>query len=1002
MRYHYILLLSIVLIAVVLTNTLQADEPGSIVGWGGDDNDLYDIPTPNKDFVRIAALAGHCLGLKSNGSIVAWGNKPYNLCDVPEPNTGFIAVAAGCRHALAIKTDGSITAWGWNASGQCDVPSPNTGFVAIAAGEFHSLGLKADGSIVAWGGKANGQCDVPEPNTGFVAIAAGYRYSIGLKADGSIVAWGHNTYGQCDVPLPNTDFVAIATGYDHSLGLKADGSVVAWGANWSGQCNVPLPNNDFVAIAGGFSHSLGLKADSSVIAWGDNRFGQCEVPVPNTGFTAIATKYVFNMGLKGGMVETGSLQVTIEPQEAIEVGAQWRRVGTTVWNDSNNIEAGIPVGECSIEFKDVPGYVTPYDQTETINPNSTLYVTASYVYTDTESTEPFKRGVNLTNWLQTSSVQQIDFTKFTKQDFINIKSLGCDVIRLPINLHYMTKGEPDYTIDPLLYYYLDQIIDWAEELELHLILDNHSFNTAVDTSTDIGDILIPMWTQMAQYYKDRSTYVYYEVLNEPHGISDMMWNQIQQQVIDAIRAVDQTHTIIVGPAGLNSYDNLQFMPEYEDDNLIYTFHFYDPFLFTHQGASWTDPSLELLAGVPFPYDAGDIPDCPPELQNSWVKGALENYQKTGTMEHVKDLIDIAVDFQTIRDVTLFCGELGVYKPNSNDQDRIYWYNIVRNYLEEKGIPWTMWDYKGDFGLFKQGTNELFEYDLNIPLVEALGFTAPQPAHVFYDDFVYTHSSDPDLSNFGWHVRSEPGDPGVEGAQWKIDQVTFVDDPTDGGDRLLRMGASTSGIPEESQQSEIATDKVFLEGTYAARVRLTDSPVYGPDVDIVVQAFFSINTLRYDYDLNYSECDFEYLPNGGWDQLQPTMFVNTWETYRPEPWDPISDSYPHPGSLDDGQWHILRFEISKEQVKYFIDNTLIKTSNGMYYPESVMSIAFQNWFSSLLESESEHRQYEFYVDWVLHAKDCVLTDTSIKNLISNYRSQGLNRLSTIILQTIPEM
>ena len=218
-----------------------------------------------------------------------------------------------------------------------------------------------------------------------------------------------------------------------------------------------------------------------------------------------------------------------------------------------------------------------------------------------------------------------------------------------------------------------------------------------------------------------------------------------------------------------------------------------------------------------------------------------------------------------------------------------------------------------------------------------------------------------------------------------------------------------------------TDEFFFEGTYAARVRLTDSPAYGPDVnDIIVQAFFSINELQYDYDFYYSECDFEYLPNGGWGASQPTMFVTSWATYKPAyepeptepnkdpntvPMVPIKQTDPNTVSLDDGQWHILRFEISKGQVNYFIDDSLIATHNGIYYPESVMSIAFQNWFSSLIsESEhisgSEHRQYEFDVDWVFHAKDSILNDTSIENLISDYRSQGHKHLNTMILQTTP--
>ena len=346
---------------------------------------------------------------------------------------------------------------------------------------------------------------------------------------------------------------------------------------------------------------------------------------------------------------------------------------------------------------------------------------------------PFKRGVNLTGWFQASNTRQIQFTKFTKQDFVNIRSLGCDVIRLPINLHSMTSGEPDYIIEPLFFSFLDEAVSWAEELKLHLILDNHSFNPSVDTDPNIVNILVPVWTQMAEHYKEHSNFIYYEILNEPHGISDEVWNSIQQTVINAIRSVDKKHTIIVGPASWNSYNNLKNMPEYEDDNLIYTFHFYDPFLFTHQGASWTNPSMVPLAGVPFPY-SGVIPECPPELKGTWIEGNLSNYNREGTIEHVQELIDIAVDFKNQRDVPIFCGEFGVHKPNSSNINRIIWYLVVRVYFEEKNIPWTIWDYTNSFGLFEKGTNELFESDLNIPLVQALGLVAPpQQEYVLMPD-----------------------------------------------------------------------------------------------------------------------------------------------------------------------------------------------------------------------------------------------------------------------------
>lgn len=365
---------------------------------------------------------------------------------------------------------------------------------------------------------------------------------------------------------------------------------------------------------------------------------------------------------------------------------------------------------------------------------------------------PFSKGVNLTNWFQVDNARQIQFTKYTKDDFIRIKSLGCDVVRLPINLHYMTNGSPDYVIDPLFFEFLDQVVDWAEELQINLLLDNHSFDPNVDTQPSVEAILLKVWPQMAAHYKNRSNYIYYEVLNEPHGISTSAWCTIQQHVIDAIRVLDTKHTIVVGPSGFNSYNELKNMPVYTDKNLIYTFHFYDPFMFTHQGATWTS-YMQDLAGVPFPYDATRMPATPASAKGTWVESSLNNYKNDGTVAAVKKWLDIAANFKTSRNVTLFCGEFGVYIPNSPPSDRVYWYDVVRKYLEEKGIPWTIWDYQGGFGLFKKGSNELFDYDLNTDLLTSLNFNIPaQKIYTLVADNkpfdIYTDYIAPSIGNAG--------------------------------------------------------------------------------------------------------------------------------------------------------------------------------------------------------------------------------------------------------------
>ena len=337
---------------------------------------------------------------------------------------------------------------------------------------------------------------------------------------------------------------------------------------------------------------------------------------------------------------------------------------------------------------------------------------------------PFSRGVNLTGWFQADSVGKIRFDRYSKKDFEQIQSLSCDVIRLPINLHFMTSGAPGYRIEPLFFTYLDQAIDWAEELKIHLILDNHTFDPATSTDPGIGDILETVWLQLASRYRHRSELLYYEILNEPHGIEDETWNAIQQRIVEAIRQVDTTHTLIIGPAGWNSFYNLAAMPVYEDNKLIYTFHFYDPFLFTHQGASWSNPSLKPLSGIPFPYQAGRMPELPASLRSSWIEDAYRKYPEEGTVARVKELIDIALRFRETRRVPLFCGEFGVYIPNSDPNDRVLWYENLRKYLEENGVSWTSWDYHGGFGLYQAGSKGRFGEDLNIPLLKALGLTPP--------------------------------------------------------------------------------------------------------------------------------------------------------------------------------------------------------------------------------------------------------------------------------------
>ena len=100
-----------------------------------------------------------------------------------------------------------------------------------------------------------------------------------------------------------------------------------------------------------------------------------------------------------------------------------------------------------------------------------LYATASFAQ---GVAAPFNKGVNLTNWFQESDVRTIQLYKYPPRTFDQIKSLGCDVVRLPINLHPMCGPAPDFTVPPLLFQFLDSVSNWAAEAGGQLIFDNHT------------------------------------------------------------------------------------------------------------------------------------------------------------------------------------------------------------------------------------------------------------------------------------------------------------------------------------------------------------------------------------------------------------------------------------------------------------------------------------------------------------------------------------------------
>ncbi len=353
--------------------------------------------------------------------------------------------------------------------------------------------------------------------------------------------------------------------------------------------------------------------------------------------------------------------------------------------------------------------------------------------TKVEAKLPFSKGLNLSNWLEPAwGIKDANYCAFGKQDFIDIKNLGVEVIRIPTHFETLSLGKPDYIIPDILFEKLDDAINWCEELKMYVIIDFHNdCAQGSKTSPNIEKILSKIWTQIAERYKDRSEYVIYEIMNEPHEIDVKKWATIQGKIIKLIRQIDNKHSIIVGAADWNSAQELLNLPEYDDDNLIYNFHEYSPFLFTHQGASWTD--ISRITHIPFPYVKEKMPPLPKNPKDSEI-WRLQNYEKDSSEEVLIEPLDKAVEFANKRKAPLMSNEFGVYMKYAEPQERVNWYRIKSGYLDERNIVRISWDYRNSFGIFNTENATRFPQEVNKKIIEAMGYSLPSYKNTtWFDD-----------------------------------------------------------------------------------------------------------------------------------------------------------------------------------------------------------------------------------------------------------------------------
>lgn len=321
------------------------------------------------------------------------------------------------------------------------------------------------------------------------------------------------------------------------------------------------------------------------------------------------------------------------------------------------------------------------------------------------------KGVNLSNWFNDYSDAGQFNSRFPFATLQLAKSNGFTYVRLPVGSTILFNAANPSQLNSTNLVFVDAAVSRCLTAGLGVTINIHSGQNDMDiqlaNDPSFVDKVAAYWKALAGHFKKYpASKMYFEVYNEPHASAAGLttqgfdwWQPAQEKIIKAIREATADHYIIVGGEGWNSINGLKQLMPYNYDRIIYNFHFYDPFLFTHQGASWTGWQVAMDArNVPYPASPEGVAPLIAATSNTELKNNLQWYgSQRYNIDSIDKWIKVAYDWAKAKNVKLISNEFGSFKPYAPRQSRLNFIKDVRTVYEKYKIGWAMWECDEDFG-----------------------------------------------------------------------------------------------------------------------------------------------------------------------------------------------------------------------------------------------------------------------------------------------------------------
>lgn len=314
--------------------------------------------------------------------------------------------------------------------------------------------------------------------------------------------------------------------------------------------------------------------------------------------------------------------------------------------------------------------------------------------------EGYVHGVDIGGWLSQCDHTIETYENFiTEKDFETIKSWGLDHVRIPV----------DYEVAEDHTEYIDRAVAWCEKYGLNMILDIHktrgfSFDSGEGEegffeSEKYQESFYELWEKLAKAYGNIGERLSFELLNE---VTDKEycepWNRISLECVKRIRKIAPSVKIVIGGYYNNSIEAVKDLAMPYDENIVYTFHCYEPLVFTHQGAYWA-PGMDTSFRMSLDATYAEMEEHSKE-QLSQVTVGFDGFDGNDRLsaaffdKHFSEVVKIGEE----RNVPIYCGEYGVIDLASS-KEALRWYSFISESFNKYGIGRAAWNYKQkDFGL----------------------------------------------------------------------------------------------------------------------------------------------------------------------------------------------------------------------------------------------------------------------------------------------------------------